>query len=176
MWHQRGLLRKRIGALNRSKGRGQSLVELALILPVFILVLVGILDFGRAFYAYNAISNAAREGARYGTVHHENRDSDGFPPYDEPETIEEKAVAQVFILDQEQFRVRVRFPDPTRIDDAFCVANPYDPTCLNSDPGSGAPIEVTVIYRFQPLTPLVSQLIGGGPFLTLRSKALMFIE
>jgi len=149
---------------------------LALILPVFILVLVGILDFGRAFYAYNAISNAAREGARYGTVHHENRDSDGFPPYDEPETIEEKAVAQVFILDQEQFRVRVRFPDPTRIDDAFCVANPYDPTCLNSDPGSGAPIEVTVIYRFQPLTPLVSQLIGGGPFLTLRSKALMFIE
>ncbi len=176
MRQHRGLWRKRIGALNRSKERGQSLVELALILPVLILVLLGILDFGRAFYAYNAISNAAREGARYGTVHHENTDSDGFPPYDEPETIEGKAVAQVFILDQEQFRVRVRFPDPARIDDAFCVANPYDPACLNSDPGSGAPIEVTVVYRFQPLTPLVSQLIGGGPFLTLRSKALMFIE
>lgn len=176
MWQHKGKLRKRIGALNRSKERGQSLVELALILPVLMLVLVGIFDFGRAFYAYNALSNAAREGARYGTVHPENTDSDGFPPYDEPETIEEKAVAQVFILDQDQFRVRVRFPDPTRIEDAFCVANPYDPACLNSDPGSGDPIEVTVIYRFQPLTPLVSQLIGGGPFLTLRSKALMFIE
>jgi len=143
---------------------------------MLILVLVGILDFGRAFYAYNAISNAAREGARYGTIHHENTDSDGFPPYDEPETIEGKAVAQVFILDQEQFRVRVRFPDPQTIDVQLCLDNPYDPACLNSDPGSGAPIEVTVIYRFQPLTPLVSQLIGGGPFLTLRSKALMFIE
>lgn len=176
MRQRKGKLRKRMGIRCRFEARGQSLVELALILPVLMLVLVGILDFGRAFYAYNAISNAAREGARYGTIHPTNTDSDGFPPYDGPETIEGKAVAQVFILDQEQFRVRVRFPDPARIDDAFCIANPYDPACLNSDPGSGDPIEVTVIYRFQPLTPLVSRLIGGGSFLTLRSKALMFIE
>lgn len=44
--------------------RGQSLVEFALILPLFVLLLVGVFDIGRAFFAYIAISNAAREGAR----------------------------------------------------------------------------------------------------------------
>jgi Flp pilus assembly protein TadG len=43
---------------------GQSLVEFALILPLFVLLIVGVFDLGRAFFAYIAISNAAREGAR----------------------------------------------------------------------------------------------------------------
>lgn len=43
---------------------GQSLVEFALILPLFVLLVIGIFDIGRAFFAYIAISNAAREGAR----------------------------------------------------------------------------------------------------------------
>ena len=47
---------------------GQSMVEFALILPVFILLLVGILDVGRAVYAYNTINNAAREAGRLAIV------------------------------------------------------------------------------------------------------------
>lgn len=48
--------------------RGQSLVEFALVLPVLLLLFMGILDFGRAVYAYNTLSNAAREGARVAIV------------------------------------------------------------------------------------------------------------
>ena len=48
--------------------RGQSIVEFALILPVFVLVLVGVFDLGRGIYAYNTISQAAREGARLAIV------------------------------------------------------------------------------------------------------------
>lgn len=48
---------------------GQSLVELAIILPVLILILVGIMDLGRVFYAQIVITNAAREGARYGSMY-----------------------------------------------------------------------------------------------------------
>lgn len=44
---------------------GQSLVELALILPAFFLILLGILDFGRVFYDYERITNSAREGAMW---------------------------------------------------------------------------------------------------------------
>lgn len=47
------------------KHRGQAFVELALILPVFLLIVMGVLDLGRVFYTYEAIANAAREGARY---------------------------------------------------------------------------------------------------------------
>lgn len=46
--------------------RGDSLVELALVLPVLLLILIGILDLGRAVYAYHVVANCAREGARYG--------------------------------------------------------------------------------------------------------------
>ncbi len=44
--------------------QGQSMVEFALILPLFILFIVGIFELGRAFFAFIVISNAAREGAR----------------------------------------------------------------------------------------------------------------
>jgi Flp pilus assembly protein TadG len=38
---------------------------MALILPIFLLICLGILDFGRAFYSYERIQNAAREGAAW---------------------------------------------------------------------------------------------------------------
>lgn len=49
----------------KSRGlRGQSLVELAMVLPFLLLILVGVIDLGRMFFAYAAISNAAYEAAR----------------------------------------------------------------------------------------------------------------
>lgn len=51
-----------------SERRGQSLVEFALILPLLIVVIMGVLDFGRAIAAYNSISNAARTGMRVAIV------------------------------------------------------------------------------------------------------------
>ena len=47
---------------------GQSLVEFTLVLPIFLLVLFAIIDFGMAFNAWITVTNSAREGARVGTV------------------------------------------------------------------------------------------------------------
>ena len=52
------------------KANGQSLAEFALILPLFLLVVMGIFDLGRGVFIYSTIHNAAREGARYGAVDH----------------------------------------------------------------------------------------------------------
>jgi Flp pilus assembly protein TadG len=46
--------------------RGQSLVELALTLPVLLLLLVGVVEVGNGLNAYLTVVDAAREGARYG--------------------------------------------------------------------------------------------------------------
>ncbi|RME47784.1 MAG: pilus assembly protein [Chloroflexi bacterium] len=54
---------------NGSTQEGQSVVELALFLPVLLFIMVGALDLGRAFHAYTTVVNAAREGARYGAFH-----------------------------------------------------------------------------------------------------------
>ncbi|PIU52954.1 MAG: hypothetical protein COS90_08745, partial [Deltaproteobacteria bacterium CG07_land_8_20_14_0_80_60_11] len=43
--------------------RGAIAVELAILLPVFLLLVFGIMDFGHAFYMKQMVSNASREGA-----------------------------------------------------------------------------------------------------------------
>lgn len=50
------------------KERGQSLVEFALVLPILLLLMMGILDLGRFLFLYSQTMNGAREGARYGSV------------------------------------------------------------------------------------------------------------
>lgn len=44
--------------------RGAALLEMALTLPLLLLVCVGILEFGRAYQTWQVMTNAAREGAR----------------------------------------------------------------------------------------------------------------
>ena len=47
---------------------GQSLVEFALVLPVLMMILMGIIEFGRIWMSQNAVTNAAREGVRLGVL------------------------------------------------------------------------------------------------------------
>lgn len=48
--------------------KGQSLVEFAILLPVLLLLIMGILEFGLMLNSYLTINNSAREGARLGIV------------------------------------------------------------------------------------------------------------
>jgi Flp pilus assembly protein TadG len=52
----------------RSNQRGQAVIELALTLPLLLLVVFGIIDFGFMFQRYESVTNAAREGARLGSL------------------------------------------------------------------------------------------------------------
>jgi Flp pilus assembly protein TadG len=47
---------------------GQALVEFTMILPIFLMLLFGLVDFGRGFYTWLLVTNAAREGARTAAV------------------------------------------------------------------------------------------------------------
>ena len=49
-------------AMTKRKTRGQAMVEFALVLPIFAILLFGIIDIGRYVYTANALSNGAREG------------------------------------------------------------------------------------------------------------------
>ena len=48
--------------------RGSELVEMAIVLPIFVLLIMGIIDFGFLFQRYEVVVNAAREGARLAIV------------------------------------------------------------------------------------------------------------
>jgi Flp pilus assembly protein TadG len=62
------MLQRRRSRRSGPRSRGQALVEFALIFPIFMLVLFGIIDVGRFVYVSNSLNEASREGARYGSV------------------------------------------------------------------------------------------------------------
>ena len=53
----------------RGNSSGQSIVELALCMPLLMLILLGTVDVGRVFFDYIQMRNAVVEGATYGTRH-----------------------------------------------------------------------------------------------------------
>src|ERR1044072_3634877 len=52
-----------------SNERGATLVEFAIVVTVFLTVMFGVVEFGRALFVHNALADAARRGARYATFH-----------------------------------------------------------------------------------------------------------
>lgn len=50
--------------------RGQSLVEMAIILPVLLMLIFGMVEFGRILSSYLIMENLSRDAARYGVVGH----------------------------------------------------------------------------------------------------------
>jgi len=54
---------------DRRDERGQALVEFSLAIIVFLVLLMGVFDFGRAIYQFNGVSQAAREIARVTATH-----------------------------------------------------------------------------------------------------------
>lgn len=61
-------MKRRFRAKKEKREDGQAMVEFALVLPVFLLILCGIIDFGWLFYNQLSLNNACREGARYAVV------------------------------------------------------------------------------------------------------------
>ena len=123
--------------IRRDGDRGQTIVEFALILPIFILVLVGIVDFGRAVYASSTIQNAAREAVRVAIVNQNIT------------VIEAEAIAQAVALDIGAADVDVNF-----LDDDY-TAGPCTTT-----PNVGCIVEVEVRYAYTAATPILGNIVG----------------
>jgi hypothetical protein len=80
-------------ARNRGQGQGQALVEFSLVIPLFLAILFGILDFGFALYSRLTLINATREGAHAAVTQIDN--PRGIRPIVES-TIEANATALVW--------------------------------------------------------------------------------
>ena len=135
---------------------GQSLVEFALILPVLLLIFMGIVDFGRAIYAYNSVSNAAREGARLGIV--DQRTGTGGAYLAAIEAANQATALGLSPTNPSQ--VLVTFPDPSVTHNCQAIS-------------VGCPISVRVQYQFNAITPIIGRIIGP---ITLGSTTQLPVE
>lgn len=149
----RGMLRRH---------HGQSMIEFALLAPVFFLLLFGTIDLGRGIYIYNTISDAAREGTRAAI------------PFDNP------LPTNATVLTAVQQKLGGGFslsPDP-------CLATPpcttpSTPTQPNTgwiwySSGIGSPghgkVSVKISYLFQPWVPVVREAAGNGVVISAESS------
>jgi Flp pilus assembly protein TadG len=128
---------------------GQGLVEFALAFPIFILILFGLFDLGRAVYGFNTISNASREAVRVAIVNQTTAD------------IEAEAIKQAVSLGTTPADLTIVYGDPGGT--GTCTT-PIGIGCLAS---------VTVQYAFEPVTPVIGQIVGP---ITMSSTTEMPVE
>jgi len=140
----------------REKGeKGQALVEFALLVPIFLVLMFAIVDFGMGFYSLITVTNSAREGARLGAVQADTDD-----------IIQRVKDTADLINEDDNMRVIVGCGPSS------------DPPPTGSCPSTqGDSVVVRVEYDYDLITPLAS-LIGDiiGPTLTLSSTAEMRLE
>ncbi len=128
------------------KGRGQGLVEFALVLPLFLVLIMAIVDLGSAVFAYNSITNAAREGARLAIV---NQDST---------TITTRATNQAAVA-----------RTPTVTVNFYRAADDGTPDTTATCPiGAASYIAVGCLAvvnfqgSYQPITPIIGAIVFGN--------------
>lgn len=135
--------------------RGAELIELALILPLLLLLVGGIVDFAFLFQAFSVVNNAAREGARIASL----------PGYTNVDA-QNRVAAYV---------AAAGLPATPSTN----VSN-----VLITNGGAGAPtstakqVQVTYTHTFTMLGPLVA-LVGGGSFastVNLNAVSVMRVE
>jgi hypothetical protein len=76
--------------------RAQAIVEFAIVLPILMALLVGILEVGRMIFIYSAVTNASREASRYASAI--GQDNSGNYVYKYCEGIREKANKSAFLI------------------------------------------------------------------------------
>jgi Flp pilus assembly protein TadG len=148
----------------RRKGTsGQGLVEFALVIPILLLIFFGIFDLGRAVYALNTISNAARQAARVAIVDQTLA------------AIQDKAVFEGLVLDLTPSDVGVTYCQSGKL----CLPGEADAgaTCVLDPVTGGVPIgcdaDVTVTYTYNAATPVISALVGN---ITMASTTRLAVE
>ena len=145
----------------RRDERGQSIVELALIIPIAMLLLAGTLDMGRLFYARVAIENAAREGAVFGASD-PRCDTAARTGCDDPDTADWRTRAEASGLDGLVTSFACH-----RFDAGTSTLIPRDSVadCLYGDT-----YEATVSDQFEFVTPILTPILGSS--LTLEASAM----
>ena len=132
---------------SRSGEKGQALVEFAIIIPILLAVLLGIVEFARAWQIQQVVTNAAREGARVGVIN-----TNGLAEVD--------AAIQVYLqsanMDMSQ-------------------ADWTTGTVLSSVSGDPDTVTVSYNYTYRLFGPVINLLGGGGTpgSVTLSSTAIM---
>lgn len=130
----------------RRNQRGQAVVEMALVLPILLMLIFGIVEFGRILNTYMIVTNLSREGAREGAV--------GGTDTEIVNAVESGTNADQF--------------------DTASISIAIDPPATLSGRPRGSAVKVTVSYPVDIIAPIIGPIIGD-PFV-VTSQTTMRVE
>jgi Flp pilus assembly protein TadG len=151
----------------RRRSRGQAFVEFALLLPVMLLILLVAVDFGRLFFSYIQVNNAAREAASYAAIH----------AADSPFDLAAYAAGADGAAVGETNAQGQRGQGVLTVEAPFCFTPPASDTKIDCDAASnfaagiGNQVRVRASLPFTFFTPLISGFFGGALPLTASATA-----
>jgi len=139
----------------RRRSRGQALVEFAIVLPVFLLVLSGVLDFGFLLYGRMTAINAIKEIAQCGTTGQCTVDSNGNPISWSAMQIKANAIATA-----DGLTVTPTYTCEAQVGTSpitWTTCNPASGTLMTAlgGPVPGDALLVTATYQYQTFFPLL---------------------
>lgn len=164
----------------RNSQRSQSLVEFAIVAPVLLLLLFGIVDFGRVIYIYATLNQAVNEGARAAI-----KDSALLPTNSDVENAVKQHAVAVSLANPcpngpitstnppaNSGWIYITEPDPPSTAESLSPTLEDAPggqtwsnatgSCSATNPAHDhAPLQVTIRYNFVPLTPLIQQVTAN---------------
>jgi Flp pilus assembly protein TadG len=154
----------------RGRRRGQSLVEFALSLSLFLLLVMGVVDLGRGIFTYNMLSEAAREGARTGIA--------------DASTYATSQAARTAMCTEAINRVQApgvasNSGCSSIADNSATAFGTLTVTVHWGTPGSTSDLDKTTLsYAFTPITPLIDEAINiaNGSSITLNATSQMYVE
>jgi hypothetical protein len=129
-------------ALRTGERSGQAIVEFAMVSVAFFSIVFGTIDLGRAIFLYSELTNAVREGARYGKMHPE-------------QSTQIKAV------------VRDKAPSLAGVGDEGALLTVDDPSCTGGCRPGCSDVTVSAEYDFHPI---VANFLGIDDPITLRAS------
>ncbi|HEX5014454.1 MAG TPA: TadE family protein [Candidatus Limnocylindrales bacterium] len=131
----------------RSRTHAQAIVEFALVLPIFLLILFGIIDAGRLIVTYNTLANSARSAARVAIVNQSTAGTDTCDTLSATAWPVGCGVVAGSAAGVEEADILLTYLNPT--DTGPCVTLKI-----------GCIVQVDVSGHFEALTPFIGQLIG----------------
>jgi len=137
------------------------MVEFALVIPIFLLLLVSLFDLGRAIFAYNTLTNAAREGARMAIVN-QNKPS-----------IVQRAKNSTTIIELNDPSVLVNYYQ----ENADGSRGGACPSAASASPSVAVGCLAVVSFEatYQPITPIVSNILFKNG-VTFKAESVLTVE
>lgn len=141
---------------------GATLVEFAIILPLLLVLLFGIVESSRLFAEWASIRTAAREGARFATT---TDSSGGTPNYRDCAGILDAAQAKSVLGNITEITVTWTAPGYTHTCTTGSVSNPLQNRIV-----SGTSVQVEVTSEFDAIVPLIAPFLDGIVLDTVQSR------